>query len=309
MGNKLRKKINTRGENQPDVNSSCLIDGELRFTASESTNRIGKAQYDVVIDQTEIDSLLFGRHNESCRVLVLGKSSAGKSAVINALSGEKIAQESHTRETPSRGIEVFRLTMEGKSLVLIESPGLFDGSDREEGHVNDMKDVFKVHAKPKPDSNIFDIALFCFPISTELTDTDKLLFAIYTSTFGKGIWDKMIVLLTFVNGVPAHSPTKFATEIQTKLEGFSSWMKEVLQSNGVTSTAVPIVPTGYMECSILPDGSDWIYELWQKMAIRVDDKVKPILDCFENERFVPFGYISVDETPNQQFVSNSGSIR
>lgn len=300
MGN---RKSRTRGRTRNDFESS-MIDGNLRLTATESTGRVGKTQYDVVVNQREINSLLFGRQgSEVCRIMVLGKSCVGKSTVINGLSGAEIAAESHARQV-GQGVEVYKLSTFGKVLLLVECPGLFSGDDREEGHVNDMKGTFRLDSTP---CFFYDLVLFCFPITTiELANADRSSIDIFTSTFGKGIWSKTIIVLTFANKIacPSLSPVQFAGEIQGKLEMCSSWIKEVLISVGIEEDivkSIPVVPSGYKE-TILPDGTDWVYELWQKMVLRVDQGLKSTLDCFENERFVPFGYVSIDDIPNQQLV-------
>lgn len=301
MGNKTLARQDRSSRNF----ESSLVNGNLRLTAAESTNRVSKRQHDVVKEAKGISALLSSEDSDVCRVLVLGKSCSGKSALINAISGEKLAVESHLRDTGT-GVVVHKLTMNGKHLMIIESPGLFDGKEHEEGHVADMKSVLgKYIAK-------IHLVLYCHPMKS-LTEDGRDAMELFTSALSKEIWNKAVLALTFVNKLTlpndSSDSTAFADEIHSNLVHKSFQIKANLKSleQGISEDVVATIPAVacgfYKGCEddsdgyILPDGTDWLYELWCKMKSKIDVRLRPILEEFENERFVPFGFVSVDMKP------------
>ena len=299
MGNKTA----TRQDKSSRNFESSLVNGNLRLTATESTNRVSKREHDVVKEAKEISALLSTGDADVCRVLVIGKSGSGKSALINAISGEELAVESHQRYTGT-GVVVHKLTMNGKHLMIIESPGLFDGSEREEGHVDDMKSVLKKYVTK------IHLVLYCHPMTSSVTEDDREAMKLFTSALSKEIWNKAMLALTFVNKLTLSSgssdPIAFADAIHYALEDKSFQIKDTLKSlvPGISEdvvTSIPVVPCGFYKGSegdsdgyILPDSTDWLYELWCKMKSKIDVGLRPVLEEFENERFVPFGFVSVD---------------
>lgn len=266
----------------------------LKLTAAETARRIVKEQFDVVRDEAIIRNWMSSSPPTSvCRVLLLGKSCTGKSALINAIAGEEIAEESHARKG-GKGVEVYRLAVGEQSLLVVESPGLFDGDDREEGHIADIKSTVG------RDASKFHLILVCRPITcTDFTDEDVKLVKLFTDILGIDLWNRAIVTLTFVNTLQPNQQ-----QLQEQLDVCTTSVREGLEEAGLplhVAMRVPLTPVGFhkpvdqlQDSYSLPDGTDWLHNLWDMICHRVSREATSILKSLETERFVPLGYVSVD---------------
>jgi GTPase SAR1 family protein len=288
MGNRASKT-----EMKPGIGfESSLVDGELKLTPAESTNRVTKIHYDAFIDKDQIRRIMDRSSDDCdlCRILVLGKSRVGKSALINALVGGEMVQESHGRYGNRGGLEVFKLNVSGKAILLMESPGLFDGCEREEGHIQEMKSTFKSTSSSK-----LDLVLFCYPVtSSSSTIYDKYTLELFTSALGYTIWSRAIIILTFANNV-------VTATVDDLVSSASSQIKALLISQGIDQDVVDAIPVGiagHKDDDTVGGNGDWLWILWRQIMDRSSDRVKPILNKFENERFVPYGFLSVDVIPS-----------
>ena len=272
---------------------SSMAGDRLVLEASENSGRIVKGQLDVVKDERKIGRWMSGDPpNEVCRILLLGKANSGKSALINAIAGENIAEESHVRHG-GKGVEVYTLAVKDQYLFVVESPGLFDGSEREEGHIEDIKSTVG------RDGTKFHLVLYCHSITeTDFLENDVEMIKLFTDILGDQLWSRCVVALTYVNKL---QPSQ--EQLTERLDVCTSSVREGLERAGIPLPIVryvPLVPVGIHcqtskeNCKILPDGTDWLHNLWEVISSRVSKKSKSILSFIETERFVPLGYDSVN---------------
>lgn len=291
---------------------SAMKGGALVLTTGESTRRITKEQFNVVQDAATIRRWMrsvppSGKGNV-CRILLIGKASSGKSALINAIAGEDIAEEAHQRKS-GKGVEVYRLAAGEQSLFVVETPGLFDGEDREEGHIADLKSVIG------PDAANFHLILFCTPLTTKVTEAalsqeDEKTLNLFTSLIGHELWSRAVVALTFVNHLQQNDQL-----LQDRLDCCTVAVHACLVKCGVPphiAKHVPLVPVGFhggkggvdmkesTESYMLSNGTDWLHNLWEVICDRVSSEAKTVFKSLEIERFVPLGYVSVDEIEPDQ---------
>uniref|UniRef100_A0A3B3YFH1 AIG1-type G domain-containing protein n=1 Tax=Poecilia mexicana TaxID=48701 RepID=A0A3B3YFH1_9TELE len=100
--------------------------------------------------------LLFFSLPENMRIVVLGKTGAGKSSLLNTLSGENAFEINHTAKSGTRTCEAKSKTVVGKNLLLVDTPGFFD-TDRSE---EDMKpEIVKCITECSPGPHAFLIVL------------------------------------------------------------------------------------------------------------------------------------------------------
>ncbi|XP_016531672.1 GTPase IMAP family member 4-like [Poecilia formosa] len=100
--------------------------------------------------------LLFFSLPENMRIVVLGKTGAGKSSLLNTLSGENAFEINHTAKSGTRTCEAKSKTVVGKNLLLVDTPGFFD-TDRSE---EDMKaEIVNCITECAPGPHVFIIVL------------------------------------------------------------------------------------------------------------------------------------------------------
>lgn len=128
--------------------------------------------------------------DENCfKVVVTGKIGSGKSTALNNIFDLQLETgSSPTRVTKS--ISRSKVTKNGNVFEVIDTPGLGGINQTTEDVVKEMKQLLL-------DSKF--ILLYCLPVkpSDTLTETDQKNIRSITSKFGKRVWEKCIILLTF----------------------------------------------------------------------------------------------------------------
>ncbi|KAG8006049.1 GTPase IMAP family member 7 [Nibea albiflora] len=66
------------------------------------------------------------------RIVILGKTGAGKSSLANTIFGEKLFQVNHTFNSGTRRCEAKTKSVNGRGITLIDTPGFFDTGISEE---------------------------------------------------------------------------------------------------------------------------------------------------------------------------------
>ncbi|XP_036968523.1 GTPase IMAP family member 7-like [Acanthopagrus latus] len=66
------------------------------------------------------------------RIVILGKTGAGKSSLANTIFGEEVFKVSHNSNSETRKCEAKSKSVSGRSITLIDTPGFFDTDKTEE---------------------------------------------------------------------------------------------------------------------------------------------------------------------------------
>ena len=261
--------------------------------------------------------------SKSISIFLTGKTGSGKSTLVNTLVGQSVAKEGDDLDPMTAEVTCYTREQDGITLKIWDSPGLQDGTGREERYIADMK------AKCK---NI-DLYLLCINISdlgrfnsdcSEIKAIKKL-----SETFGSSMWDNATIALTFANEIEDNNqPMRDAKrrilaakdrisclektaneeeikaakqtleEEKAKLENLfcdkiREWdrsLREMLEReikvDPAKVKAVKIIPTGFSEPQSLPDRPHWLTTFWFSALTSTHKRAQPALLHLNRKRIV-----------------------
>ena len=192
-------------------------------------------------------------------LLITGKTGVGKSSLVNALVGAKVAKEGHKKVAGTPEVASYMVTKEKVNIRIWDSPGLEDGTG------NDEKFLAEIESKI---TEKLDLVIFCLKMDdTRLNNNDTRTLKKLTETFGKNLWKNAVIALTFANKVehPAWEDKKayFLHDLSTWREVIQNFLREKLKLDPELVQSLPLVPTGYhRKPAVLPSGTKWLPRFW-----------------------------------------------
>jgi energy-coupling factor transporter ATP-binding protein EcfA2 len=208
--------------------------------------------------------------SKSLRVLVFGKTGAGKSSLINTLFGDEVAREGDTLYSETKVVRCYTrmiaLIVNDVHITLWDTPGLKDP-------FSDGRETIKEIGEK---CGIGDIDLFVYCTrfdQTRLGQDDVDCIRDITKAFGDGIWKRALFALTFANQatIPPSNTTQTLQEyFQLREKEWKKGLHRIIKDNvnpmgGELSVgkidAIPVISTGYGDRP-LPGGTNWFVNFW-----------------------------------------------
>ena len=215
----------------------------------------------------------FKQAKPDVHILVAGKCGSGKSKLVNALTGGIVADEGDSLNPESVFVEKYEaLSLDGYTINVWDSPGLFDGSRKEHDYVQSMKE--KCGGK-------IDMLLYCIDMSATRADVDEMSsgMRLLTEALGQDIWDHTVIVLTYANVVAERiTPEEESMEaFQTKVIEWKEKMLFALKQAGIQhqiAQRIPIEPAGDYFTPHLPDRIHWLGYLWLQFLFHIKEEAK-----------------------------------
>ncbi|KAL4607093.1 hypothetical protein ACB092_09G150200 [Castanea dentata] len=195
-------------------------------------------------------------------ILVMGKGGVGKSSTVNSIIGERAVTVSPFQSEGPRPVMVSR-SRAGFTLNIIDTPGLIEG-----GYVNDQAlEIIKRFLLNKT----IDILLYVDRLDAYRVDNlDKQIVKAITDSFGKGIWNRALVVLTHAqlsppDGLPYEDFYSKRSEALLKVVRMGAGLKK----HDKQDFAIPVVLVensgrcnkNESDEKVLPNGTAWIPHL------------------------------------------------
>ena len=213
----------------------------------------------------------------------MGKTRVGKSAVINAIAGQKIAREGQTTKDITREVIRLDFTVDDVKYVAWEAPGLQDTSEDDSVVIRKLQNVLQ------REKIRINLVIYCTLMNRErFEQSEEDAIRHITEAFSPDFWRKSVFALTQANRVlpPSECETDEmeAQWFESRIDDFKNVITSALVKSGVSSekaSKVAVIPAGYHTVSRrVPNAkefygiSDWIPQFWKHCQEKSQSKGK-----------------------------------
>ena len=213
------------------------------------------------------------------RILVTGRTGAGKSALVNSIVGEYVDEEGDPPYTQTTKVAKYKKKIGDIEVTIYDSPGLQDGFDHQEVEKMYLKDL-------EENCGEVDLNLYCVKMTDRMYETEESAIIKLSNAFGMDeFWQNTLIVLTFANKVkpPKSGSSTLVDHYKKRLLQWKMALQRTLTEKAqITEEVVenvPIAPAGYSDEPSLPAAKCdyWLSELWLQSLDRTKDVAKPIL--------------------------------
>ena len=221
------------------------------------------------------------------RILVTGRTGAGKSALVNSIVGKYVAIEGDSPEGETVKVTRYDKKFGDVDVWIYDSPGLQDGikDKKAEGqYLRDLQDNCKE----------VDLNLYCVKMNDRMRESEEDAIIKLSKSFGMNeFWQNTSIVLTFANEVKPPKSSTPEVFFSKRMEQWKTLLSRMLIKGAHIAEEVvkniPIIPAGYSDEPALPAAKCdyWLSDLWFQCLDRTRNIGKPILLNLNLERLRP----------------------
>ena len=206
---------------------------------------------------------------KSARILVLGRVNSGKSALINAMLGDRKATEGEALfECPiTTKVQSHEFTLRGVPVTVFDTPGLRGAEKETTPSTSNIKEILKA-------SGEVDLMVFCCRLDQSIggIDVDYEIILQLKANMSSSAWNNVVFVLTFANKV-----NKSNESIGKRIYSFGQRLCECVSMSGVDqqiASAIPFVPVAYDKDDEITGHENWCENFWDVCIPRMKDQPK-----------------------------------